>query len=210
MVTKTIQTQSRIVEKIVNHYSFQAGDIQALQSQLETQLTVTYRQTIGAQLRLYSCQKTATGPDAISLKWIQDKATKDATSIAATYLRELTNKVNQLRASNPKGNRFYYFKALEEWSAKRDRHKIPSIALNTATAARQYAQTRFVEENNIQGRWVFTGPPPVCKVCLRIKALGAVTWETTKKRPLPAHSNCPHRWAQLIPKKISCDDAWTG
>ena len=210
-MTSRERVKANLVSKIVGHYMMLPRDTEDLTQKIAQHLTTEYRRTIQANLNLYGCQKLVMGPDQESLLWIQAKAAKDATSIANTYLRELTNKVASLRKSNVRGNRFYYMRALDAWSAKRDGYKIQSIALNTATAARQYAQARFVEENNIQGRWLFTGPPPVCKICLRIKALGAVTWETTKKRPLPSHPNCPHAWQQLIPTKIECGDStWTG
>lgn len=210
-MTTRERIESNLVRKIVDHYSMMERDTEELRQKILQQLTITYRQVIAQQLNLYGCQKLATGPDQESLLFLEAKATKDADGITKTYQRELTNKVNSLYQANRRGNRFYYLRALDAWIAQRNLYKIPSISLNTLTAAREYAQTRFVRENGIQGKWIFTGPPPVCKVCIRIKALGAVTFETTQKRRLPAHVSCPHRWSQLVPKKIECgDNTWTG
>lgn len=208
---ETIDT--RLIRVITLLYSMQDDDIAQLQEQISKQLTITYRTVIGAQLRLYGCQRTVSGPDNKAEKWIADKAKDDAASIAATYNRELRNKVQRIYSSNPRANRYFYMRELDAWAAKRNGYKLASISLNTMTAAREYAQRRFVEENGIEGKWRLVGPPPVCKDCMRIAALGPVTWAVTQKprNRLPSHVNCPHRFEQLIPKKIQdCDSAWTG
>lgn len=205
---------SDITRKIADHYAMQAGDIDALKQQISAQLTIVYRKTIQAQLTLYGCQTLASATiDPESQRWIDAKALKDAEGIAATYNRELVNRVERIRKDNPRANRFFYMRELDTWLNSRTPRKTSSIALNTMTAARKYAQDRFVQENNIKGKWVLVGPPPVCRKCVRIKALGAVTFETTQKanNALPQHANCPHQWGQLVPKKIDCDDmTWTG
>lgn len=188
-----------------------ARDTAELAAQLEQQMVAQYRLTIQAQLKLYGCTRSATGPDTESASYLQFKARLDAQSITDTYNRELTNEVNRLWAANRRGNRFYWFKNLEAWNTKRNAHKLDSIALNTMTAARKYAQDRFVDMNNIQGRWRLVGPPAVCRICVALFALGVVSLETTRKRPAPAHVNCPHTWAQVIPKKFDdCSEVWTG
>lgn len=199
-----------LIDAMTGFYSMGPGDIVELSAQLEEQMTAQYRVTIQSQLLLYGCNRSATGPDAQSLASIQRTSRTTADGIARTYNRELRNKVQSLYSANRRGNRNYYFKALEAWTVKRNAYKLDSIALNTMTAARKYAQERFVEQNGIAGRWVFTGPPPVCKVCIRIKALGVVSLAVSLTNPLPAHVNCPHTWSQVIPKKIDCAEAWTG
>lgn len=209
-MTSRERVETNIIRKIVDHYSFQANDIQLLKSQIETQLTTTYRQVIAQQLRLYGCQKIATGPDAISLKWIQDKATKDATSIAATYLRELQHEVQRIYSKNKRSNRYAYMRALDVWSAKRDAYKINQIGLNTAIQARDYAAQRFRDENGIEGRFLFAGPPPVCKKCMRLKAKGLVSAAEAKRYGSQQHINCPHAWQAVTLGKVDCETVWTG
>lgn len=184
------------------------SDIQAVYAQIERQTIVVYRQTIQSSLNLHGCQKLVTGPDEKALKFIQAKARKDAESIANTFDRELMSQIQRIRAKNFRANRFYFIREIDVWIAARNARKAPSISLNTMTQARQYAQDRFTRENNIGGKWVFAGPPPVCKDCVRIKGYGPQTFEETQKprKRLPAHVSCPHRWAQLIPKKIPCDE----
>lgn len=202
---------TRLIRVITLLYSMLDDDIEQITQQISRQLTITYRQTINAQLRLYSCQKAATGPDSKAEKWITAKAKTDATSIAKTYNQQLKAEVQRIYSRNPRGNRYYFMRALEEWTAKRNKWKTPQIALNTAAAARDYAAQRFRRENNIKGRMVFVGLPPVCKRCLYLKGLGPVSEEDARRYGDSQHSGCFHRWEQLIPKPIPCDEmTWTG
>jgi hypothetical protein len=211
-MTAPAQVQSIIITKIFEHYRMLEGDVLALNQQITQQLVATYKMTIQSQLTLYGCQKLATGPDQAAQRWIDAKAAKDSEGISATYDRELKNKIARLRQDAPRGNRFYYLKALDEWINQRNAFKVPSISLNTMTAAREYAKDRFITENGIEGKFVFTGPPPVCKLCIRVKALGPIPYRQTRlaRNRLPQHVNCPHTYQQLIPKKIDCETAWTG
>lgn len=211
MTARVPVSTNLIVGIILPVYSMIDEDIAALSDRLEQQITIEYRKTIQAQLNLYRCQKTVTGPDATSLAWIKDYATKTAEGIATTYNRELSNQISRLFDSNPRGNRYYYIKALEAWVAQRNSHKIPSIALNAAQAVREYAQQRFREENGITGRFLFVGPPPVCPICTRLKALGVVSEKEARRIGNSQHVGCSHEWSQLLPSKMECgDDTWTG
>lgn len=188
-------------------------DTLAIQNQISQHLTRTYRETLNQQLRLYSCQKSATGPDSEAASWIETKAKADSESIARTYDRELMAQIRRIHSANKRTNRFGYMSALDTWLASRTPRKTASISLNTMTAAREYAKDRFITENGVEGKFVFTGPPPVCKLCIRIKGLGPITYKQTRlaRNRLPAHLGCPHTYQQLIPKKIGCDEnTWTG
>lgn len=209
MTTKE-RINTALIRAIVENYSMSEGDINALLQGIAKQLTVVYRQVIQAQLTLYSCQKSVSGPDSRAMQWIDEKALKDARGIANTYQKELENKVQSLYLANRRGNRTYYSSNLDTWFAARSIRKSRDISLNTMLSARQYAAQRFRTENAIDGRMVFVGPPPVCKKCIRLKALGAVSVERAKNYGDSQHVNCPHRWEILVPKKINCDDAWTG
>jgi hypothetical protein len=163
-------------------------------------------------LTLYGCQKTVTGPDAASLKWIQDKARTDAVGISNTYERELMNRIQSIRGKNKRANRYQYIREIDAWLAQRTPRKTASISLNTLTAAREYAKDRFITENNIGGKFVLVGPPPVCKDCIRIKGYGPMTYKQTrmKNRRLPAHAGCPHTYQALTLTKLDCSTVWTG
>jgi hypothetical protein len=211
-MTTRERVDSPVIRRIFEAYKMDETDVQNLYARLERQLIVTYRQVIQAQLSLYGCQKTVTGPDARSEKWIQGKARQDAEGIANTFDRELRNKIQSIYNGNKRSNRFAYMRALDAWIAQRNGYKTASIALNTLTASREYAKDRFITENGIEGKFVLTGPPPVCRDCIRIKGYGAMTYKQTrmKNRRLPAHAGCPHTYSQLIPKAINCAEAWTG
>jgi hypothetical protein len=210
MTTREPVTTTLILGIIMPLYEMQQEDITALAADLERQVRTEYGRTIQTQLNLYKCQRLATGPDAESTRWIEQYVKSTSEGIARTYNRELSNKIAALHAANVRGNRYYYMRALDTWTRQRNAYKVPSIALNSMTATRQYAAQRFRAENNVTGRMVFVGPPPVCKKCLRLKALGPVSVEQARKYGDAQHVNCPHRWEQLIPKAINCQEAWTG
>ncbi len=210
-MTTRIPVNTAIIDAIVGHYAMTDDDIQRLVDQISAQLTATYRRVILQQLQLYKCQKLPSDPiDPQSQRWIEDKALKDAKGIATTYERDLRNKVQSIYRNNPRSNRFAYMRALDAWTLKRNAYKVPSISLNTMTQARKYAKDEFRSRNVKGGKYILVGPPPVCKLCIRIKALGAVDVATTKRRPLPAHGGCPHDYEALTLGKFDCEEAWTG
>lgn len=200
-----------IVGILLPLYEMQPEDEFLLAQQLMNQLVREYRVTVQSLLVLHGCQKTVTGPDETSQRWIDAYAKKYSASIARTFNKNLSAKIQALYRANKFGNRYYFYKALNAWIMQRNSYKLPSIALNTAQAARAYARDRFRIENNISGRFIMVGPPPTCEICIRIKALGAVTESVMINNPLPAHVGCPHEYQQLIPQRIDdCDEAWTG
>lgn len=203
---------SPVIELIVGAYAMADEDRREIEAQIVRQLTTVYRMTIQNQLNLYGCQRSVTGPDAKAQIWIAEKASADAESIVRTYNRELENRVQALYRENRRANRSFYASRLDQWAAQRSGYKTASISLNTMTAARAYAQDRFIRENGITGRFAMVGPPPVCKICIRIKAKGPLTWEECQKPEnfLPAHVGCPHKRAALVIKPINCAEAWTG
>jgi hypothetical protein len=89
--------------------------------------------------------------------------------------------------------------------------KAAQIALNTETNTREFARNRFWQENGLtERRLIASGPPPTCKICIRIFGAGIVDYAYTRRNPLPAHVNCPH-WYQLYRKpKVDTAKAWMG
>lgn len=205
-------TQTTIVTKVIAHYEMTADDVRQLYEQIKVQIEKTYLQTIQAQLNLRGCQKLATLLDQASRAWIEDKARTDAAGIAKTYNRELANKTKAIYSSNKRTNRYGYMRALDTWLLQRNAFKVPSISLNTMTQARAYAEDRFIRENKIKGRFAPVGPPPVCKLCIRVFALGPLTWEECQKprNKFPQHPGCPHKHAAMVITPINCAEAWTG
>lgn len=210
MTSRQLTQTNLILGILYPLYEMQEEDIAALSAGLSRQVRAEYGKTIQTQLNLYGCQKLVTGPDAQSERWIEAYVTKTAEGIAKTYNTQLRNEIQRLYDANKRGNRYYYMRGLDAWTIRRNAYKEPSIALNTMTAARDYATKRFRTENNIGGRFVFVGPPPVCKRCIKLKALGVVSAEAAERYGDSQHVNCPHKWEQLIPQRINCDEAWTG
>lgn len=210
-MTTRIPVSTRLIDAITAHYAMNEDDIRLLMERITAQLITTYRRVILQQLQLYKCQKTPSNPiDPQSQQWVEAKALKDAKGIAATYERELRNKVSRLYQANRRGNRNYYISNLDRWITQRNSHKSSSISLNTMTAARKYAKDEFRSRNVRGGKYILVGPPPVCKLCIRIKGLGPVDLATTKRRPLPAHGGCPHDYEAVTLGKVDCETIWTG
>jgi hypothetical protein len=209
-MTAPARVDSPVIRRIFEAYKMDVADVQALYAQLERQLTVTYRQTVQRNLVKYGCQKTVTGPDAKALKVIQAQARKDSEGISNTYERELMNRVQRIRSANKRANRFYYIRELDAWLAQRTPKKTASISLNTLTYARSYAAQRFREENGINAKMRFVGPPPVCEKCIKLFGLGVVSVEAAKRYGDSQHGGCPHRWEELVLQKLDCSTVWTG
>jgi len=201
---------TNLVSTITLLYSMQQDDINALADRLLQQRAVEWQRSIQQELARYGCNQSARAPvggDALDLFRMSEN---DARSIAQTYNRELRNQVQRLFEANPKGNRNYYISRLEAWAKRRDAYKAQQIALNTAATTRQLAQSRFRQQNNINSKFLFVGPPPVCITCTRLKAMGLVTQDVVNQYPSPQHLNCPHEWQDARPKGIDCATAWAG
>jgi hypothetical protein len=204
---------SQLVRIITLLYSMQGEDINLLADRLLQQRATEWANAISQELRRYGCSQTGRAPvgsDALELFRLSEQ---DAQGIASTYNRELSNQVQRLYAANPRGNRTYYTSNLEKWAAKREIYKAQQIALNTAATTRQFAQTRFRQMNNIErGKYLFSGPPPVCVKCVSLKAKGLVSLEFVNRHPSPQHPNCPHEWVQARIRGVNldCATAWTG
>lgn len=211
MTTPAAIQTSNLVRIITLLYSMQSDDINLLADRLLQQRATEWKAAVSQELRRYGCSQTGqfpVGSDALELFRMSET---DAASIANTYNRELRNQVQRLYNANPRGNRNYYTSNLEKWAARREIFKGQQIALNTAGTTRNMAQTRFRTMNNIEGKFLFSGAPPVCIRCMRLKAMGLVSIDVVRANPTPIHLNCPH---EFVPARvrggIDCATAWTG
>lgn len=206
-----IQT-SNLVRTITLLYSMQDADTLQLATQLQEQRALQWQQTISRELARYGCTQTGRLPAGNDAATLSQMSLTDARSISNTYNRELQNQVQRLYNANPRGNRNYYFKNLEAWAAKREVYKAQQIALNTQTMTAEFARQRFRDENNVQGRYVFSGPAPVCVKCTRLKAMGIVGLAVVQQYGDSQHINCPHFWVDIRPRssKLDCSTAWKG
>lgn len=210
-MTTPAAIQTNLVRVVTLLFSMQADDIQQLATRLQSQRIMEWKSAVSQELRRYGCTQTGQAPAGNDAQTISRLSLDDARSIAQTYNRELEHQVARLFRDNPRGNRNYYFKALEAWSAKRDLYKAQQIALNTAATTRQLAQERFRQMNAIEGKYLFGGPPPVCIKCMRLMAMGLVTIDVVNKYGNSQHLNCPHEWKPArVRGGIDCATAWTG
>lgn len=191
-------------------YSMQAADTDALFDTLMARRVDEWVRSISQELARYGCPSPAKAPTGENLQELVRLSERDAKSITSTYNRQLQAELQRLYTANPRGNRQYYYSNLEAWAAKRDRYKVPQIALQTASTTREYAQRRFRAENAIGGKYVFSGPAPTCAKCTQLKAMGAVGINVVQRYGNSQHINCPHEWVEIRPKRINCATAWKG
>jgi hypothetical protein len=159
----------------------------------------------------HGCAQRGQAPRLQDLDELRAMSNEDAQSIANTWNRDLERELQRLFDSNPRGNRNYYYSNLERWAAERDRWKLPQIAIQTAQTTRWYAQNRFRQVNGLRGgKYIFTGPTPVCVVCVGEFAQGVVTEQYIQRHPCPRHIGCPHSWTLLRPERVNCDELWLG
>lgn len=213
MTTPAAIQSSQLVKTLTLLYSMQEADTVDMATRLQAQRVSEWKLSVSQELRRYGCAQTGQAPAGSDAEALSQLSLADARSIAQTYNRELGNQVQRLYTANPRGNRNYYYKALEAWSAKRDGYKAGQIALQTAATTRSMAQTRFRAMNGIdKSRFVFSGAPPVCIRCLRLKAKGIVGIEVVRANPTPIHQNCPHEFVDIRPlrSKLDCSTVWTG
>lgn len=202
---------SALTDAIYAAYAYDASDTEKLTRQLNERYRATWINGIQDLARMHGCNQYPPTPKGEDAKYLRSLAERDAESISNTFNRELRNQIERLYAANKKGNRTYYTSNLAKWQAKRDLWKVYQISLATDSNARQYAFTRFYAMNNqIARMFVASGPPAVCKICMRLFAAGLVDYEFTQRNGFPAHINCPHLWAAAAPVKVECAKLWVG
>ena len=201
---------SRLLQTLALLYKMQPADVTTLSDDLYARRQIEWMTAMSAEARRHGCSQLGQPPQRQDAAELRRMADDDATSIANTWNKDLERQLIKLFEANPRGNRNYYFSNLERWASERDRWKLPQIALQTAQTTRFYAQQRFRTENGVRGRFIFTGPPPVCKICVREFAQGVVSERYVLNHPCPRHVGCPHEWEQLRPERLACDAIWLG
>jgi len=191
-------------------YQMQEADIQALAAELLERRKAEWRTALTDMARQHGCNRTGESPRMGDLAELRRMSLDDARQIAKTWNKDVISHLRTLYRDNPRGNRFYYYSNMETWAQARGAWKNPQIALQTAQTTRWYAQNRFRAMNSIRARYVFTGPPPVCAVCVGLFGAGAVSERFIQTNPAPVHIGCPHEWRELRPERIPCADMWVG
>lgn len=192
-------------------YQMQTADIQALAAELLERRKSEWRLALTEEARRHGCNnRQGESPRLGDLDELRRMSLEDARQIAKTWNKDVISQLRALYGNNPRGNRYYYYSNMEVWARARAGWKNPQIALQTAQTTRWYAQNRFRELNSIRPRYVFSGPPPVCAVCVEEFAAGVVDERYIQRHPCPRHIGCPHEWQSVRAERIPCEDMWVG
>lgn len=200
-----------LTDSIYDAYAYDDADTEKLIRQLRERMFATWTNTLSDLARTHGCSRLAGTPKGENAKYLRGLAERDGQSISNTYNRDLRAQIEKLYAANKKGNRTYYTSNLAKWQKRRDEWKVWQIALATDSNAREYAFQQFYKHNqDIAKRFAASGPPAVCKICLRLFAAGVVDFMFTQLNPFPAHIGCPHTWKAVAPARVSCEALWLG
>lgn len=196
---------------LVDHFAMQENEIALLADQLFTVRQSIWRNAITDEAHANSLSVQGRFPSGTDLETLRRMSNEDAINIANTYNRDLERRINKLRKENPSGDLQYFVDNLRLWAIERAAWKAAQIALNTETNTREFARLRFWQENGLTDRrFIATGSPPTCEICIAIFGAGIVDFAYTQRHPLPAHPNCPH-WYKLYRKaRLNDATAWVG
>lgn len=157
------------------------------------------------------CNARARSASGEDLQHLEDTANESAMSIVATYNKDIQRELTKLHKQYPDAAKDFYVAHMREWAANRAEWKSIQIAANTEFNTREYAKRRFAEMNySPDALWKFTGPIPVCKLCVTQFAEGFVSFEHTQEHTTPIHVLCPHTWSLVHKPKIDCSSLWCG
>lgn len=194
-------------------YRQQPEETEQLARDLLSARTRAWRSAIAAEARRDGYTGPINPPRREDLAYLRDLSREDARSIAATWNRDVERQLQRLYEANPKGNRNYYIKHMEEWAAQRAEWKSRQIATQTEMSTWAYARERYYQENGMRGGYyMLEGPPPVCGDCVRLYGAGTVDQEFVQRNPAPVHINCPHLWALVRTPGLapSPSELWVG
>lgn len=205
---------SQLTQVIALLYRMAEADTKALELQLLEARKRAWETALREMAAAHGCNQQPHAPRREDLTELRRMSREDAASITRTWNREVEREITRLFNANRRGNRRYYFANLERWATDRAQWKDAQIALQTEQTTRFYAQTRFRQVNGLDGkgaRYVFGGPAPVCKVCVRLFGMGIVNQSTVDYYPAPVHVGCPHEWRQVAaPQRLDCGELWLG
>lgn len=194
-------------------YQMQSADVDQLAARLLEMEKRAWRTALAEKARQYTGRALSPrDPSGADLRVLKDWAQADAESIAKTYNRAVEKQLNKLFEQNPRGNRTYYAKHMEAWSASRSEWHSNLVASTTVQKTRAYAKDRFAQMNNLRAPGYFlAGPPPVCDVCNEAQAAGVVDYAYTQRVPMPNHPLCEHEWEEATAgRRLKPSDLWLG
>ena len=147
------------------------------------------------------------------LSALNDDSQRDAQSISNTYNYFLGLEIIRAGQANPRGNRYYYAKAVRDWQPTYWQWKDPVIAVTTDKSARAMALEDFYRFNaSGLGMAKLEPRSAVCPVCIGWIARGVVPLRVAVANPANFHIGCPHYW-DTRPEKVApaeCVNLWMG
>jgi hypothetical protein len=202
-----------LIDAIVNLYEMTEADILQLQAALFEQLRASWLAQMATLARQHGAPNAIPMLQGAEYERLQAKALEDAQSIVATYNRELRSQVNAIAARNPNATREEYISVLASWGRERGERKSITIAIGVILWAAQYGHELFMTRNNLQHQlFKAIGATPVCPECVRVVAMGVVSYQFTTDNPLPFHPNCSHEYVPVNATDLGSLGiaAWTG
>lgn len=192
-------------------YRWQPEEIQVLEDELLERRIQAWRTALSEQARQFGCNRAANDPSGGDLRVLRAESGVDAAGIVSTWNRDVERELQRLFDANPGGDRTYYASNMETWADTRNTWKSRQVGLQTVQTTRAYAQSRFREENELRAdRFLFVGPPPVCRRCTELFAAGIVDQRFVDRNPVPIHVLCPHEWQLQTAQRLDCRNIWVG
>ena len=193
-------------------YGMRSDEEAVLARNIENHMQAAWTEQMRSEARSVGSKKSIPFPRGEALDMIRRQAITDAHSIRNTYNRGLEREIRRLYDANPRGNRNYYMKNIEDWHAKWQAWKDRQIALVNDKTARYMATQEFNTANDVQGaRYVFDGPAPACDDCGAMFAAGEVNQDFVDRNPTPLHPNCPHYWTRVGGRVgVPIEQLWVG
>lgn len=193
-------------------YGMRADEQAVLARNIEDQLRGAWVDQMRLEARSVGSKKPIPFPSGSTLDVLRRQAITDARGILATYNSDLEREIRRLYDANPRGNRNYYMRNIEDWHTRRQAWKDRQIALANDKRARHMASQEFVSANQIQApTFRFDGPAPACDDCGAMFAAGEVDQDFVDRNPAPLHPNCPHFWTRVSGRLgVPLEQLWVG
>jgi hypothetical protein len=211
----TLTAQMTDVQKLVHLAArYDSVDEERIRTDLLAIRRKAYNDELTIQARHVGCpgQVGRLGNGTI-LSALNDDSLRDAKSIANTYNYFLALEILRAGEANPRGNRYYYAKAVADWQPTYWAWKDPVITVTTEKSARALALEDFYRLNGgAMGTAKLEPRSAVCPVCQGWIARGIVPLRVALANPANFHINCPHYW-QTRPEKVApeeCPNLWMG
>jgi hypothetical protein len=204
---------SRLLQILALAYEYQDADREQLAGDLLQQEKQAWRTALREKAQQYTgFALSPRDPSGRDLQTLKDWARRDAEGIAKTWNTAVERQLQKLFEANPRGNRYYYIKGMSEWETTRTGWHSRMVSAQTIGQAREYAKSRFLEENGINAiGHIMTGPPAVCDDCIALMRLGVVSDRVRRRNPTPRHPNCDHEWEEVnAAGAIPLDELWLG